>query len=152
MALVKVEKNYLGFQIKNKLGRPSKYGKRIYGGYEYGENGLIIGPSEYGAFGYGGEEYAHAVDLAGIYQVRRERTKYLIKGEKETGKSYGRKSRFYIPKNPQSENQMARRGIFASGVSSYQALSEGEKASWKEKAEGLPLSGFNLFMREYLLA
>lgn len=152
MAIIKKNETPIGQGIRGKLGKPFGYGEGEYGSTKYGEVQEFVGKGEYGVGSYGETEYGDVLDFAGIYQIRHHRTKFLVKGEKETGELYIRKSKFYIPSNPKTESQQSRRSIFADGVSGWQSLSEDEKNIYRKKAEGLRMSGFNFYMREYLLS
>lgn len=152
MAVIKKNESPIGDGIKGKLGKPFGYGEREYGSFGYGEVQEFVGKGEHGVRSYGEDEYGDVFDFAGIYQIRHHRTKYLVAGEKETGELYIRKSRFYIPSNPKTEGQQSRRSIFADGVSAWKSLSEDEKNIYRKRAENLRMSGFNLYMREYLLS
>jgi len=103
--------------------------------------GKINQPSEYGTRIYGIDEYGGGADIAGIYQVR---TRW--------GHRTQVKMKFYVPFNPQSEAQTAWRAIFTAGVSAWQALTESAKNVYRARAEYLPLTGFNLYLREHLLS
>ena len=49
-------------------------------------------------------------------------------------KTYGMqvvRCRYYTPTNPQTSLQQSWRGVFASGMSRWRALPEGEKQSWR---------------------
>ena len=81
------------------------------------------------------------IDLAGIWQVRTR-----------SGRKTQVKMAFYTPFNPQTEAQQAWRAIFAAGVSAWQALTESAKNIYRTRAEYLPLTGFNLYLREHLLS
>ena len=96
----------------------------------------LYGEREYGACVYGEDE-----DIYGIYQVR---TRW--------GGQVQVKMKFYTPANPQTEPQQANRAKFTDAVSAWQALTDNQKASYNEEAKYLPLSGFNLHNREYMLA
>jgi len=77
----------------------------------------------------------------GIYQVR---TRW--------GGFVQVKEVFYTPTNPQTGPQQAWRLIFSQGVAAWQALSEEEKEEYRARADYFSFTGFNLFMREYLLS
>lgn len=103
--------------------------------------GKIGRPADYGDKWYGWNEYGAFEDIYGIYRRRpTEKGVTLVKCQ------------FYWPTNPQTAPQQSWRGVFTDGVIAYQALSEGEKETYRKEAEGKPLSGFNLYLREYLLA
>lgn len=57
-------------------------------------------------------------------------------GKKTTvWKTYGNKvvkCKYYTPTNPQTSLQQSWRGVFASAVSSWKALPDEEKASWRK--------------------
>ena len=102
--------------------------------------GKLGSPQEYGVREYGDCEYGDDDDVYGIYQVR---TRW--------GGHVQVKMKFYTPANPQTVPQQAHRALFADAVSAWQVLNDDEKNAYDEEAEGLPLSGFNLFMKEYLV-
>jgi len=79
------------------------------------------------------------LDVLGIYQIR---TRY--------GKQVQVKEVFYTPTNPQTEAQQAWRAVFSAGVSAWQALGEEAKDVYRDLAKYFNLTGFNLFMAEYL--
>lgn len=60
------------------------------------------------------------------------------------------KRRFFKPANPQSMGQTFRRTIFSAGVILWQGLTPEGKATYNERAKRLKMSGWNLFMREWL--
>ena len=124
-----IEENTIPFdKIKGKLLMPVEYGDREYGQCYYG--------------GFG--------DLSGIYQIRHQRTHYLTLGEKETGALYIRKSILYWPTNNQTEDQQAWRTIFRAGVLAWQNLTEQQKEIWRGKVLTLKMTGFNLYLSNYL--
>lgn len=61
-----------------------------------------------------------------------------------------RKLKLYEPTNPQTEEQQAWRGTFADAVQAWQNLTEEEKSVYNNRAEGKKLSGYNLFLSQYL--
>jgi hypothetical protein len=81
------------------------------------------------------------LDIFGIYRRRPTRKGVTLV-----------KMDFYTPTNPQTEAQQAWRAIFSAGVAAWQALSEEAQDIWKEEARYRPLTGFNLFLRDYLLS
>jgi len=119
MAILYPGESRIGVEIRGKLGAPSAYGTRNYGGFNYGAG----------------------ADVAGIYRVRHR-----------WGKTIQEKLPFYWPTNPKTEPQQAWRAIFSDGVVAWQALSEESKNGYRDLAKSLDITGFNLFMREYLYA
>ena len=152
MVLVTSPEKEIGDQIRKKLGRPYQYGQKIYGKVKYSEQETVIGPGQYGIRIYGIEKYGEATTLHGIYRVRRKRHKFFTAGDKERGEQYIQKEKFHIPSNPQTEPQQANRQTFADAISSWQGLTPTQKQVYNERAKYKNLSGYNLYISEYLLS
>ncbi|PKL16225.1 MAG: hypothetical protein CVV49_17340 [Spirochaetae bacterium HGW-Spirochaetae-5] len=60
------------------------------------------------------------------------------------GSQYARS--YTIPANPRTEEQQNNRMRFADAVKLWQQLSDEEKSVFNTRAEGTPLSGYNLFI------
>lgn len=75
----------------------------------------------------------------GVYQRRRTREGVKIS-----------RSRAYQPTDPQTSGQLARRAVFADAISTWGGLTSDTKALYDKRARVLKLSGYNLFIREYL--
>jgi hypothetical protein len=58
--------------------------------------------------------------------------------------------RYVLPAPTVTAKQKQKRTKFRQAVAAWQRLSLTEKAAWNRKAEMLTLSGYNLFIREYL--
>ena len=97
--------------------------------------------SEYGQKLYGKFEYGEQDDKFGIYQIRSRYNGSIIV-----------KENFYWPTNPQTETQQAHRQKLTDGVAAWQALTNNQKEIYNERARYKPYSGYNLFLREYLLS
>ncbi len=59
---------------------------------------------------------------------------------------------FYEPTGEPTQEQLDWRAVFADAVLEWQGLSEEEKEGWNKKAERLEMYGYNLCLKEYLLA
>ena len=103
--------------------------------------GTIGASSKYGDREYGNFEYGAGGDVGGVYRVR-----------SYNGRRIQERMNYYTPANPQTESQQAWRAVFASAVSAWQGLSENAKEAYRVLAKYKPLSGFNLFVKEYLLS
>jgi len=57
---------------------------------------------------------------------------------------------FFKSKDTKSSVQLDRRLIYRQGVNEWNYLPEGEREEYDNKAKGKPLTGFNVFMKEYL--
>jgi len=97
--------------------------------------------SEYGQRIYGSHKYAEYDHRYGIYAVWTRK-----------GKQINVKLPFYIPTNPRTEAQQANRAIFTAAVLAWQNLTTDQKNGYNEKAKYKHLSGYNLYIREYLLS
>ena len=87
----------------------------------------------------------------GIYQ-RYHRKKYSMY---QTGhpkeKVLCRRLKFYTPTNPRTVLQQANRNKFANAMSAWQALTTEQKKVWNDKAQKLPMRGYNLFIKNFML-
>jgi IS1 family transposase len=91
------------------------------------------------AFGY--NRFGLYTWYAGIYQKL-----YLW------GKPYISRKKFAWGDGGHSEIQVIRRGVFADAVSAWQALDSDQKNVFKKRAKNLPMSGYNLFLKEWLFS
>lgn len=60
--------------------------------------------------------------------------------------------KFYKPTNPNTSLQQNYRDWFAKAIIEWRALTEEQKAEYNVRAKNLTLSGYNLFIREFMLA
>lgn len=98
-------------------------------------------PALYGSRKYGAHKYATGADYFGIYQVR---TRY--------GHQVVVKQKLYVPTNPQTGIQQAWRQIFTDAIVAWQGLTDDQKIDYNTRAKFKNLSGYNLFLKEYLLS
>ena len=80
-------------------------------------------------------------DVLGIYQIRHY-------------KKYTRvvKEKFYNPGPPTHQGQLDAQDKFRAGVLAWQALTESQKQVYNDRTKRKEMYGFNLFLREYMLA
>ena len=64
----------------------------------------------------------------------------------------GKGSRAYQLKPPKGTGNPARKSLYADGCAAWQALTNEQKQVFVEAARPLKLTGFNLYMRDYLSA
>ena len=128
-------------KTRKKLGIAYTYGQRIYGKLRYGIEEPILGEAQYGIRIYSDTKYGNAKGFFGIYRVL-----------SVLGKQVVQKREFYIPSNPQSGPQQSNRQKITDGVAAWQALTDEQKDVYNERAKYKKLSGYNLFLREYLLS
>lgn len=53
--------------------------------------------------------------------------------------------------NPNTDAQASQRASFASAVSSWRELPAESKVRWVVRAQGMAISGYNLYIKNYLL-
>ena len=66
----------------------------------------------------------------------------------KTGNNYSK--RYAVPTNPNTLQQQLYREKFANAVSDWHALSPADQDHYRQLAKGRPLTGFNLFISNYL--
>lgn len=64
------------------------------------------------------------------------------------GKTYVR--RYVKPQDPKTEKQLKRRKLFREAVARWHRLEKEDKDHYDNRAKGRKMSGFNLFISEYL--
>jgi len=99
----------------------------------------IRAPSQYGIRRYGAHSYGAGANYYGVYQVRTQSGKQVVVRQK-----------FYVPTNPQTEEQQAWRQVFADAITGWQNLTSEQKEVYNAKVKYKPYSGYNLYIREYL--
>ena len=82
-------------------------------------------------------------------QVRGKHKDLVYQVINKTGNQYTRK--FVKSKNPRTPSQQTQRGKMSAAQQAWHSLSPAEKGVWNKKAKGLPKSGSNLFVSNYLL-
>lgn len=76
----------------------------------------------------------------------------IYRTDNVTGKTRNYREPYYITKNPRKPAQQAWRGIFADAVLAWQGLTEEQQNQYNQRAKGKRFSGYNLFLKEYLLS
>lgn len=74
----------------------------------------------------------------------------IFRTDNVTGKTRNYLEPYYIVRNPRTYDQQANRQKFALAVKAYQGLTKEERKAYYKRAIGKRLSGYNLFLREYL--
>lgn len=136
--IVGIEKLFCAIPRK-RFGLFNQYGMSQMAFSVYGDEDIYFMRNEYGRNVFGREFYADVILLSGIYQT------YNV-----DGKTRYYREKYYIPKNPAHFPQYSSRSNMAAAVALYKALTPEQKAVYYEAAKGKKLSGYNLFLREYL--
>lgn len=90
---------------------------------------------------YGWIDYGEQDDEVGIYQMRK--VKEGIRPVKMT---------FYHPTYKTNAALLANRTKFADAVAAWQSLTAEQKKEYNGRVRRLRMSGYNLFLKEYLLS
>ncbi len=98
-------------------------------------------PNDFGRSVCGRLLFGWEQPYAGIYSV-----KHTLSGRKVS------RMRQYGPSNPQTVAQQAWRAVFSAGRSAWASLTTLQKGAYNERARSSRMTGFNLYMREYLSA
>jgi len=128
MAYVQRVDKLVSVMPRKKLGRPNGYGRNMFGYSRYGEEDIVLFT-----------EWGMPVVLSGIYQRN-----YFVEPDLITRMPY------YIPRNPRTVPQQAQRAKMTSAVAAWLLLTPEQKAEYNERAVGLHMSGYNLYLREYI--
>ena len=115
---------------KKKFGQFNQYGTSQFGWSHYGDDDIYFDCGKFGK-----------ILLSGIY--RTDNVKGYLTYYREP---------YYIPINPRTPIQQAWRSVFAQAIFAWQQLTKEEKMAYNERAKGKRMSGYNLFIREYLLS
>ena len=140
MVLVEFRERLSSMDTRKRLGMPAYFGERNYSKSYYGQEHKKVDFDEYGKIFYGKRFYGESRTYEGIYQTRH------YKGGKFTVKE-----NFYTPTQTYHENRQVWRGVFADAVSAWQALSTSQKELYRIKSSGKHMSGYNVFLHEYLI-
>jgi hypothetical protein len=116
--------------IRKKFGRHRFFGSAIFGDSSFGDDDVFFVNSKQESFIF-----------TGIYQTRRN-----------NGKQFSALLNYYVPKNPRTVLQQANRQKYANGILAWQAFTNNDKKIYNKKACKNKMSGYNLFLKTYLLS
>lgn len=120
----------LSFSPSKRCGKHREYGRGMFAFSLFGEEDEFIESS-------GGKK----IYTTGIF--RRDNVTGEVKYYREP---------YYTPKNPRTVSQQNNRQKMTDGVAAWQALTDDQKSQYNKNAIGKRLSGYNLFLKEYLLS
>ena len=124
---------------RKRFGRPREFGRSMFGFSVFGDSDVYLSPCPFGAALFGDALFGDIMIFSGIFR----------KNTNAGPKIFNREP-YYIPKNPRTDPQQTQRGKMTSGVAAWKALTPPEKEEYNVRAKGFNLSGYNLFLREYL--
>ena len=124
---------------KKRFGLYRLFGTAQMGHSNYGNEDLYFNRTGFGVASFGDDIFGNVILLSGIYRT-----------DNVTGRTKFYREPFYLTKNPRTEAQQANRQKFADAVAAWQGLTSEQKNQYNIKAKGRHMSGYNLFLREYL--
>ena len=127
------------FVARKKFGGFPKYGTSQFAWSNFGDDDAYLIRAGYGDSFFGFSVFADFVILSGIYRT-----------DQVTGKTKYYRQPYVIVRNPRSDLQQTNRQKMAAAVASWQALTDEEKNRYNKNAYGKRMSGYNLFLKEYL--
>ncbi len=131
----------VSFRAKQRLGFRYAYGCAVFGESMFGDDGLFgwiygFGRGLFGDLAFGSDD-----ELSGIYHTGHW-----------NGRTHTERLGFYWPHNTQSPAQQAHRAEYTAAYIAWRALTSEEKAVYNQNAIGRHMSGYNLFIKKYLLS
>ena len=115
--------------------------RKKFGRAVYEEDGGIYGVADYARGGYGYGDATPESIFHGVYQMRRCKEGVIPVQMK-----------FYRPTNPRTEIQQNNRVKIRDAVLAWQALDQSQKIEYNKNALGKNLTGYNLFIKNFLLS
>ena len=141
MVLVEFKERLNSADTRKRLGKPTFYGEKMNGNCYYGQEPLKVTEDEYGAIYFGSRFYGDSRTYEGIYQTRHYK-----------GGKYTVQEKFYSPTETLARTSDPNRITFRNAVLAWQALTLEEKKVYNIKSYGKNMSGYNLFLHEYLIS
>jgi len=114
--------------------------RKKFGRAVYDDEGGLYGVSSFGLGSFGIGQAQPDEPFHGVYQMRK-----CAEGKIPI------RMKFYKPKNPKTEAQTIVRNKLKAGVIAWQSLTQSQKKVYNELAKGKQLTGYNVFMKKYLL-
>ena len=140
MAVIENVNGLFSISPRMRFGKQWRFGRLMFGFSEFGDVNDFLARSFFGNIGFGVDRFADIFEYRGIFQSR----------PRATGKLTVLMD-YYIPKNPQSIPQQANRTKFCDAIIAWRALSTAQKKTFNIKAAGKGMSGYNMFLRKYML-
>ncbi len=126
---------------KKRFGLYRRFGTSQFAHSNYGEDDVYFVRTDYGVASFGIDIFADIILLSGIYRT-----------DNVTGITRFYREPFYITKNPRYGPQQANRAKMTAAVLAWKALTQEQKNQYNKNAIGKRMSGYNLFLKEYLLS
>ncbi|KKL54954.1 hypothetical protein LCGC14_2260250 [marine sediment metagenome] len=130
MPEIKGKEKLLSFVVGKRLGHHREWGRGMFAFSIFGEEEEYIETS-------GGEK----IYTSGIF--RRDNVTGTLKYYREP---------YYCPYNPRTVPQQTNRQKMTDAVAAWQLLTDLQKAVYNKRSIGKRMSGYNLFLKQYLLS
>ncbi len=124
-----------------RMGKHRAYGRSMFAFSEFGDDDIYLVLLPYGVASFGEINFGEHLVFSGIFRRNNE-----------TGKVKYYRLDYYIPKNPRSAPQQTQRGKMTAAVLAWQGLTAPQKEVYNKNAIGKRMSGYNFFLKEYLLS
>ena len=131
----------LSFVPRKKFGRFCEFGIIHPGQTQFGDTDIYIPKFEFGSLILGSAKFGDIMILSGIYRT-----------DNVSGYTRYYREPYYITKNPETIPQQATRSNFADAIDGWHNLTPEQKAVYNKRACYKNFSGYNLFIKEYLLS
>jgi hypothetical protein len=141
MTIIRADEQLLSHRARKRLGVPYLYGICDFGRAHFGDQGIFTGEAFFGEIGFGDTYFAAKYWWSGIYRVNRNVNGYLPE-----------RMFYYYPTNPNTIPQQTRRTKFQNAIWAWQALTYTAKQVYNAKAIRKNYSGYNLFIKQFMLS
>ena len=141
MAEVKEFSKLFSITPTKRFGVFCKFGTSQNGFTNFGDDDLYFNEDGFGGACFGFSIFANIIVFSGIYRR-----------DPRSGRNKIIRNRYYKTRNPRTISQQANRQKYANGVIAWQNLTTEEKAVYNTKCRKKGLSGYNLFLKQYLLS
>lgn len=131
----------LSASVRKRFGKHRLFGTSQFGHSNFGQEDIICFSDRYDPDGQLRTPKLAPINFSGIY-----------KKKMDYGKPVYFRETYRITKNPRTEPQQANRAKISDAVDAWQALTTEQKDAYNKSSIGMHMSGYNLFMREYLLS
>jgi len=131
----------VSMRAHKKIGFRYAFGCAVFGESLFGDDGLFGWIYGYGRGLFGDLAFGADDELSGIWHTGHW-----------NGRTHTERLGYYWPHNKQSVPQQAWRAKYAAAVLAWQGLTSEQKAVYNKNAIGRCMSGYNLFIKIYLLS
>jgi hypothetical protein len=127
--------------VRNRFGVPCRFGKSMFAEANFGAEETYIAETPFGVASFADSIFGNIFMFSGIYH------KIITNKGNEI-----RRHDYYFPKNPRKIPQQANRAKLGPGIVAWRNLTQEQKGVYNKRALRKEMSGYNLFLREYLLS